>query len=143
MKKILALLLCLLMVLSFAACSSNTEINESETETKVMTIKEAIDSVDGLSYINNGEPEPYRIKYFETIEDDYASLEINTNGGGWNDDTISKLNELNKNLGFSGALVEKFEGTSRKDGKQTEENENYKVTWSYDNPYFRVIYEMK
>lgn len=143
MKKILALLLCLSMVLSFAACSSNTEINESETETKVMTIEEAIDSVDGLSYINNGKPEPYRIKYFETIEDDYASLEINTNSGGWNDDTISKLNELNKNLGFSGALVEKFEGTSRKDGKQTEENENYKVTWSYDNPYFRVIYEMK
>lgn len=143
MKKILALLLCLSMVLSFAACSSGNNSQSSEDE-KVMSIEEVIDSVDGLRNMgeNMGMYNKYT-PYFKTIEKDYASLEIITNTGGWNDDTISKLNELHKNLGFSGALVEKFERTSRNDGKQTEENENYKVTWSYDNPYFRVIYEMK
>ena len=108
-----------------------------------MSIEEAIDSVEGLRNMGDNIGKYNYTPYFETIEKDYASLEINTNIGGWNDDTISKLNELHKNLGFSGALVEKFEGTSRNDGNQIEENENYKVTWSYDNPYFRIIYEMK
>ena len=142
MRKILALLLCLLMVLSFAACSSNDEVSKSTAETKIMTIEEAIDSVEGLGTMRY-KSGPIGHPYFETIEKDYAVLDFFTYDG-WNDEFITKLDELNKNLGFSGALVEKFADTSVNDGKQTEENENYKITWSYDKlDKLKVIYEMK
>lgn len=142
MKKLLAILLCMTLVLSFGACSSN-DVATDETEVveeKVVTITEAIASVEGLRNIQHRWKDA---NIWESVNDDYATLNIDTEDGVWNTDTTDKLNQLHSKLGFSGALLEKIKKTRGLDGTQTEENDNYKVTWSVTSPELNVTYEMK
>lgn len=64
-----------------------------------------------------------------------------------NDYTVEVMDattEINSDLGFSQAINEKMNHTTASQGKQTEENEKYKVTWSYDSyKGFSVLYEKK
>ncbi|MBQ4629555.1 MAG: hypothetical protein IJB70_01000 [Clostridia bacterium] len=149
MKKLLTILLCMTLVLSFVACSSNdstedkVEVTEDKVEVveeKVMTILEAINSVEGL---RNTEHERTYVNIWHLANDDYANLEINTEDDVWNYDTCDKLNQLHSKLGFSGALLEKMKDTRSLDGTLTDENENYKVTWKLNDLKLLVIYEMK
>ena len=140
MKKFVSVLLCVTMILSFVACSSTKETEEKHevVEEKVMTIEEAIDSVDTLRELKHGS-----ISLFETIADDYATFEVNGNADVWNSDTQEKLNQLHSKLGFTGALLDKMSKTRGTDGIRIEEKDNYKVTWSYNYPYLNITYEMK
>lgn len=140
MKKVLAIILCMTMILSFGACSSNKEKDKTQgdVEEKVLTIKEAIESVNGLKMKLDDNKLTYTPR-FETMEDDYASIEVFYDDG----ETFEKIDELHNKLGFSGALIKKMENTRGMDGQKIEENENYRITWSFANPYLCIIYEMK
>ncbi|MBP5661985.1 MAG: hypothetical protein J6X30_02385 [Clostridia bacterium] len=60
------------------------------------------------------------------------------------DDVMNAISEVNKTLGFSESLLKKMRNTTALQGRQTEENETYRVTWTYhpDNG-LEVLYEMK
>lgn len=57
-------------------------------------------------------------------------------------EATDKIQEINLDLGFTDALYKKMSSTNALQGTQTEENEKYKVTWSYhpDNG-LEVMYE--
>lgn len=115
MKKLVAVLLCMTIILTFGACSSKEKVEDKpKVEEKVLTIEEAINSIDGLT------------DEFDTVESDYAMLNFtDTYLGGLNSVTSEKLNEFHKLLGFSDALLVKLENT-----EGTDENKNYRVTWT-------------
>lgn len=143
MKKFVSVLLCVTMILSFVACSSTKETEEKHevVEEKVMTIEEMIDSIDGLRELGYDSLGGSHVEYFETIEKDYAVIDMDANtadGENW-----SLIDQLHNKLGFTSALMEKISETRPIDGVQTEENENYKISWSYSNPRLKIIYEMK
>ncbi len=55
-----------------------------------------------------------------------------------------KIKEINIDLGFSTSLYEKMNSTSALQGVQSEENDNYKVTWTYHPDHgLEVMYEIK
>lgn len=59
-------------------------------------------------------------------------------------DAAKKIKEINLDLGFTDALYKKMSSTTALQGKQSDENEKYKVTWSYhpDNG-LEVMYEYR
>lgn len=59
-------------------------------------------------------------------------------------DSLGAIKFINEKLGFSGALYEKMMGTTALMGRQTEENDKYRVSWKYhpDNG-LEVMYEKK
>jgi len=129
MKKVLAIILCMTMILSLGACSSSKQSTDEpeKTEEKVLTIEEAIDSVEGLRTLS------YSDGYvFTSVESDYATLRGVLGSSVWYDDGVYKIKELHEKLGFSGALMDKIESTRNSEETHIEENENYKVTWSHD-----------
>ena len=57
---------------------------------------------------------------------------------------LSVYEDINRNLGLPESLDEKIGHTSGLDGKQTEEYDNVKVTWSYNaNSGLMILYERK
>ena len=70
--------------------------------------------------------------------DDFTSIDYATLM-----DATYKIEEVNEELGFSSALIEKMNTTNALQGRQTESNEKYTVTWSYhpDNG-LEVMYEV-
>lgn len=60
------------------------------------------------------------------------------------DDSLGAIKLINKKLGFSSALYEKMMGTSALMGRQTEENEKFRVSWKYHPKNgLEVMYEKK
>lgn len=55
-----------------------------------------------------------------------------------------KIGEINKELGFSEALLTKMTQANIGDGKQSESNDKYSVTWSFNlRRGLEVLYEIK
>lgn len=53
------------------------------------------------------------------------------------------IEQINKDLGFSDALMEKMNSTTWSQGQQTDSNEKYKVTWTYHpDKGLEVMYEL-
>ena len=132
MRKLASVILCIVFILLFGACSSNTSTShtiEVQPKEKTMTISEAIKAA-----------EAYHV--FDSTSGDYATAQIHS---GYSDtaEKLDKIDRLNRQLGFTGGLKSRMDNTRPLDGTQTEENENYKVTWSFDHPYFNITYEMK
>ena len=60
------------------------------------------------------------------------------------DDAWDAVEDINEKLGFSSSVYDDMRNTSYNDGKQIEENEDYKVTWTYHpNKGLEVKYEIK
>lgn len=81
-----------------------------------------------------------------TIADDGSYMKIDTNPYDLNDyfeaDAYYELERINKDLGFSSAVLEKMGETTALDGRQTEESKKATVSWKYhpDNG-LEVTYE--
>ena len=81
------------------------------------------------------------------ISEDGSWMTIDTNPGDITDSVDNsayyEIQTINTELGFSGALFEKMGETRALDGRQTEENDKYRVSWSYhpDNG-MEVLYEI-
>lgn len=86
------------------------------------------------------------------IGSDDSYLKIDTNPYNYDSDSTQStaylslastaIKSINTYLGFSGAVYEKMLSTSSLDGRQTQSNDNYSVSWKYhpDNG-LEVIYE--
>ena len=92
-----------------------------------------------------------------TIASDGSYMKIDTNPNNKDGDDFTwsdyesfvlpaneKIEQINKELGFSDALYEKMNSTTWSMGKQTDSNENYTVTWTYHpDKGLEVMYELK
>lgn len=57
---------------------------------------------------------------------------------------IDAIERINKELGFSDALMEKMNTTTWIEGKQTDSNDKYTVTWTFHpDKGLEVMYEIK
>ncbi len=87
------------------------------------------------------------ITYYE-IASDESYIKIDTNPYDIEDFYAEEASQLvadvNAALGFSESLYEKMNTTRALDGRQTDENDNFTVSWSYhpDNG-LAVLYEKK
>ena len=82
------------------------------------------------------------------IASDGSYMKIDTNPNntkkGYDSDAGAAISKVNEELGFSDALLEKMAQTRALDGKQTEENTRFRVTWTYHpNNGLEVLYEKK
>lgn len=82
------------------------------------------------------------------ISEDGTYMRIDTNPYDIDEYFISdayyKLEEINEDLGFSAALFEEMGETRALDGRQSEENDKYSVSWRYHpNSGLEVTYEIK
>ncbi len=90
-----------------------------------------------------------------TIASDGSYMKIDTNPQDIDDDSYrfdyetsfeasEEVEKINKELGFSDVLMEKMRETSSLDGRQTDENDKFKVSWSYHpDRGLEVTYEKK
>ena len=83
-----------------------------------------------------------------SISSDGQSMTIDTNPLDQDDYTDTTayymVKTVNSELGFSDSLFEKMGETRAIDGRQSEENKNYEVSWSYDpDNGLEVLYEIK
>ena len=70
--------------------------------------------------------------------DDYPSLAYM-----YSSDADNMVEKINKDLGFSSALMEKMNTTTWSQGRQTDSNSKYRVTWTYHpDKGLEVMYEM-
>lgn len=122
MKKICLLLAMLILISCFVGCGGNDASQKIVFEDLIIEMK-------GL----------YPLADSRWPEDDsYMKLLWNPNGGGLArqqilDDTIEGIKFVNKKLGFTDALFEKMAETTEAMGTQTEKNNNYVVTWSFNS----------
>ena len=84
---------------------------------------------------------------FCTLASDNSYLKIDTNPyDNENSDTLylHSVEKLNKQLGFSSSTYQKMLNTRPIDGKQTDETNKVKVSWSYTTGKgMDVLYELK
>lgn len=91
-----------------------------------------------------------------TVGDDGSYMKLDTNpydkdDDEWDLDDIEIMKEssewikkINKELGFNDALMEKMNTTTWSQGKQTESNDKYTVSWTYHpDKGLEVMYEIK
>lgn len=92
-----------------------------------------------------------------TIASDGSYMKIDTNPSNKDGDDLTwtdyetliipaneKIEQINKELGFSDALYEKMNTTTWSMGKQTESNDDYTVSWTYHpDKGLEVMYEIK
>ncbi len=82
------------------------------------------------------------------IASDGSYMTIDTNPLDIDDyygsDAVDAIEEINKKLGFSDSVYQKMMQTRSLDGRVSEENDNFKVSWTYhpDNG-MEVMYEKK
>ena len=81
------------------------------------------------------------------ISDDGSYMEIDTNPFNYDDyfdaDAHLHIETINSKLGFSSALMSKMGKTSALDGRLTESNKKYSVSWTFHPDYgLEVIYEV-
>lgn len=75
---------------------------------------------------------------FDFDSDDYPSL-----AHMYASDADNMVEKINKDLGFSSALMEKMNTTTWSQGRQTDSNSKYRVTWTYHpDKGLEVMYEM-
>ena len=90
-----------------------------------------------------------------TIAPDGSYMIIDSNPADWDSDDYPSLaymyvtdadnavKQINKDLGFSSAVIEKMRTTTWSQGRQVETNKNYKVTWTYHpDKGLEVMYEI-
>ena len=97
-----------------------------DVSSNVLTIEEAINNVG----IDN---------MFDEVEDKYAKIKLYE----IKDSDKSQLNNLHEQLDFTKGVVEKMMSTRKSDGQLSEENSNYKISWSFSGSALTIIYEMK
>ena len=132
MKKILTImLLCITIFLCFGACSSKNafENQQSESEETVISIYDVVCELDAHDI-------------FDDCQDEYAVGNINVEYSNFLK-KMDIIDELNQKWGFTGGLVNRMKQTRGIDGVQEEENEDFKVTWSYTKPRLSITYERK
>lgn len=92
-----------------------------------------------------------------TIAADGSYMKLDTNPRDIDDDDLTwsdyesfvipandAIERINKELGFSDALMEKMNQTTALQGKQTDSNDKYIVSWTYHPDYgLEVMYEFK
>ena len=92
-----------------------------------------------------------------TIASDGSYMKIDTNPYDKDSDDLTLSNyseyvwpandmieQVNKDLGFSDALMEKMNTTTWSQGRQTDSNGKYKVTWTYHpDKGLEVLYELE
>ena len=106
-------------------------INGTE-ERREKTFKEICDEYNNYIYI--------------TAAADYSYLYADTNPydseDAFDEDTYQSIKAINEELGFSDAVFTKMGETRSIDGRQTESNDRYTVSWSYHPDYgLEVLYE--
>ena len=104
----------------------------------------------------NKKYEKYADKTWCTISADGTSMRIDTDpenkaigmaGTEW--EKVSKpahdaIEQINKDLGFSGSLISTMGSTTKAQGTQTTSNDNYTVSWSFDpDKGLEVTYKVK
>ena len=82
------------------------------------------------------------------IASDGSYMKLDTNpydiDDSFNSDAWNKIEEVNTALGFSEALMGKMGETRSMDGRQSDENNKFKVTWTYHpDKGLEVMYEKK
>lgn len=76
----------------------------------------------------------------DNIDSDYAVLYYSSTAVP----CFAKIEQVNTDLGFSSALIERMNSTTALQGRQTEENDNYRVSWTYHpDKGLDVLYEIK
>ena len=135
MKKVLFLVLFVILCITlFAGCVSK----EDEL------FKEAV------SILEENGTQPYgdmEITYYE-IADDESYIKIDTNPYDIDDFFVEEADQLVKDvnsvLGFSSSLYEKMGATTALDGRQSDENDYFVVSWTFhpDNG-LNILYEKK
>lgn len=91
-----------------------------------------------------------------TIASDGSYIELDSNPYDYDNDSylyivsdytsevVDAVEQINSDLGFTQALSQKMNETNALQGKQFEENDKYKVTWTYHpDKGLNVIYEKK
>lgn len=114
--------------------SSYEEVSSENTEENFLTM---FPELDYTSY--------------SEIESDGSCLTIDTNpydeeewANDWQTTALVAIERVNEKLGFSKALYQKMISTRALDGIQTDENDNYEVSWSYHpDDGLLVNYEVK
>lgn len=92
--------------------------------------------------------------YTQAADGSYLMIDINPNGKDLDDfsesdskvlrDSVNGIQLINKELGFSDALFTKMGETSPIMGRQTDENDKYRVSWSVTLDHNLVVmYEKK
>ena len=78
--------------------------------------------------------------YYENMDKDLAAILAS----GVQEDTLEAIRYANEEFGFNGALYSKMIGTTALMGRQSEENDKYKVSWTYHpDDGLEVTYEKK
>lgn len=79
---------------------------------------------------------------------DNKSLTVDSNPYDWDDysnpDAFEIIQNINYELGFNDSLYDRMLSTRALDGTQSEENEHYKVTWTYHpDKGIDIVYSVK
>lgn len=126
----------------------------------VLLIAKSSGTVNGIlsiSTINFSEKYSYMAdEPFCTIASDGSYIELDSNPYDYDNDSYlyiisdytsevaNAVEQINSDLGFTQALSQKMNQTNALQGKQFEENDKYKVTWTYHpDKGLNVIYEKK
>lgn len=138
---IIGFVIAIIIVIVLLIVKSNSEGNGLLSIT-------TIDFSDKYSYMAD---EPYC-----TIASDGSYIELDSNPYDYDNDSylyiisdytsevVNAVEQINSDLGFTQALSQKMNQTNALQGKQFEENNKYKVTWTYHpDKGLNVIYEKK
>ena len=111
MKKIVLLSMATLVMFGLASCGNNTSFKKkfADIENNV-----GVEIADDDSYIR-----------LDTNPNDID------NGTLYASNVLDDIHKVNKELGFPESLNKKLENTTSLDGTQTQENQNFKASWSY------------
>lgn len=126
----------------------------------VLLIAKSSGTVNGIlsiSTINFSEKYSYMAdEPYCTIASDGSYIELDSNPYDYDNDSylyiisdytsevVNAVEQINSDLGFTQALSQKMNQTNALQGKQFEENNKYKVTWTYHpDKGLNVIYEKK
>ena len=105
----------------------------------------------------NKEYSDIRLEEWCTIGEDGTWMKLDTNPNDVDTDDmtytylivtmkpcLAKIEEVNADLGFSSVVIDKMNTTTVLDGRQTESNDNFIVSWIYGNGRgLEVTYEVK
>ena len=152
-KTILALIFTFCVSAAFSACSSASQDSSNGTtvETTVEQKEAPTEKVISFDEARNNCMEKYKdtdyyyvFKNSFEISPDSSSPTMSYKGSKYDSSSVNSVDYMNQELGFSYALFKKMKMTRAIDGTQTDENEHFKVTWTYHPKNgLNVIYEKK